>query len=228
VRRAICIIAIAVVLLGRTAHAEFSGRFSLGTAEIFRGIKQTRDGPAVDGLVQYDFDNGFYSAAWAGRVELPISDEGSDVEVDYIIGFSRALTPRASFDSTIIHYTYPTANRLQDYDWTEWYTSAHLFEHWSVGVGIGRDWLGAGETTGNAELTFRYPLPLGLVADLTGGYQDVSSVLGRDYTYYEIGVGRFLRAFQLRVAVVGSSSAAEEIFRDAADARWLGTLTWVF
>src|SRR4030095_16928762 len=115
------------------------------------------------------------------------------------IGFSRALTSGISFDSAIIRYSYPTSNYLRDYDWTEWYTSAHLFEHWSVGLGIGHDWLGAGETTLNAEATYRYPLPLGLVADLTGGYQDVSNVLGRDYSYYEVGVGRALHGLQFRL-----------------------------
>ncbi len=227
-RVANCVLAIVASLLVGAARAEFSGRLSVGTAEMFRGIKMTRDGPAIHGLVQYDSDPGLYAAVWAGRVEFPYGTEKNDMEVDYIVGFSRALAPRVSFDTAVVHYSYPTANLLQDYDWTEWYASAHLFENWTIGVGIAHDWLGAGKTTHTAELTFRYPLPLGLIADMTGGYQDVSPVLGRDYEYYEIGLGRAVHAMQFRIAVVGSNSAAEAIFRDAADTRWIGMVTWAF
>ncbi len=200
----------------------------MGTAEMFRGVKQTLDGPAAEGLAQYDFDNGAYGALWAGRIEFPYSNEGSDLEVDYIAGVGRALTTRLFLDSAIIRYSYPTSHLPRNYDWTEWYNSAHLFERWSVGVGVGRDWLGSGRTTLNVELSYRQPLPLGLVADVTGGHQQVPQDLGRDYEYFELGIGRTLHGVQVRIAYGGTDSDGEYLFGQAAGRRWLGKLTWAF
>jgi uncharacterized protein (TIGR02001 family) len=206
--------------------AEFGGRVGIGSAEIFRGVKQTENGLAINGLLQYDVANGLYAAVWAGRAEFPYSRQGSDVEVDYAAGFGHALTPSISVDTSLIRYSYPTSDL--EYDWTEWYTSARLYEHWTVGVGIARDWLGADKTTSVVELSYRHSLPFGTVFDATGGYRDVSAVVGDDYSYYEFGLSRTLRRFQLRIALVTSDSAARRIFGEAAATRWVGAVTWAF
>ncbi len=227
-RRGRSMIGVLLVCASANAAAGLSGRVSLATAEIYRGVKQTRDVPVVDGLVQYDSNSGFYGAVWAGQVEFPYSDEGSDVEVDYIVGIGRALTSRIFVDSAVVRYSYPSSSAQRNYDWTEWYTSLRFFDHWSVGVGIGHDWLDGNRTTHNAELTYQHRLPLGVTIDLTGGYQDVSGVVGRDYRYYEVGLGRVLRAIQFRIAFSGTDAAGSRIFGPSGAARWLGRATWSF
>ena len=226
--RVIALVTCAVMPLLATmdVHAEFGGRIGIGSAEVFRGVKETEDGLAVTGLLQYDAASGLYAAVWAGRTEFPYSGQGSDVEVDYIVGLGHALTPDISLDTSIIHYSYPTSDL--DYDWTEWYSSARLFDQWTVSVGIARDWLGVSKTTRVVELSYRRSLPYGIVFDATGGYRDVSAVVGEDYSYYDFGLSRALRRVQLRVSLVTSDSAARQIFGDSAATRWVGTVTWAF
>jgi len=215
-----------LLLATAPVRAEFGGRLAIGSAEIFRGIKETDDGLAINGLLQYDAASGLYAAVWAGRTEFPYSGQGSDIELDYIAGFGYALTPDISLDTSITRYSYPTSDL--DYDWTEWYTSARLYERWTVSVGFARDWLGVGKTTRVVELSYRHRLPYGIVFDATAGYRDVSAVVGQDYSYYDFGLSRTLRRVQLRVSLITSDSAARQIFGDAAATRWVGTVSWAF
>jgi uncharacterized protein (TIGR02001 family) len=220
--------AICTVLLpmAEPAVAGLGGRVGLATAEMFRGIKQTEDGVAANGLLQYDASNGLYAAVWTGRIDYPYSREGSDVEVDYIAGMGFTVTPHVQLDTSIVRYTYPTSDL--DYDWTEWYTSARLYRRWTIGIGLARDWLGAGKTTQVVELSYRRELPLGFTFDATGGYQNVSAVVGDDYSYYEFGLARTLLRCNFRIALVSSDSAARNIFGDAAATRWIGSVSWAF
>ncbi len=206
------------------AFGDVTGRVTLATAQMFRGLKETQDGAAVNGLLQYESDAGLYAAMWVGRDDYAYSNQGSDVEVDYIAGFSRALDARVSFDTSIVRYTYPMSNL--NYDWTEWYASVRVDACCTLGASIGHDWLGANKTTEMVEFTVRYPLPLGVIVDGTAGYQNVSSAVGRDYTYYEFGLGYALQRFQFRIAWVSTDSAAREVFGPAASTRWVGAVSW--
>lgn len=211
---------------GPLAAADVSGRVTVGSAQMFRGLKETRDGMAVSALLQYESGRGPYVALWAGRAEFPRSQEGSDAEVDYIVGYGRALGERLTFDTSLVHYTYPTSSL--GYDWTEWNASLRWDDCCTLTAGVGSDWRGRDEATSMLELTYRHPLWFGLVADATVGLHDVSRARWRDYRYYELGVGYAFDRVQARVARVSTDSAGRQSFISASRGRWVGTLSLLF
>lgn len=217
----------ALVMPGADLHAAWHGRLSTGNDFAFRGISQTREGPALSGLLQYEHADGFYAALWAGRVDYVIGPE-RDVELDAVLGYSFRARPSVTIDMAVTRYTYPGADTVRDYDWTEWYTSAHFGSRWIVGVGLGRNWLRTDDTTVAAELTHRYPLPARWLVDVTAGYQTLTDA-DESYAYYAIGLSRGLgERLMLQLELTGTDDRGRRRFGNSTETRWIGTLSWHF
>ena len=71
------------MLLSLPVQAELSSHFYAISKYLFRGIPQSGGNPAIQGVVDYQWDNGSYVGSWASIVE---GGQKRDVEIDVYAG----------------------------------------------------------------------------------------------------------------------------------------------
>ncbi len=86
---------------------------ALTTDYVFRGVSLT-DGPALQGSVDYAFDNGFYIGSWTSNYDY---DSATDRELDYYLGYSRAFNKDMTLSASASRYTFIDE---QDIDYNEY------------------------------------------------------------------------------------------------------------
>jgi len=200
------------------------GEWSAGIASdyLHRGINQTSSGPAIQASAEFSSSTGWFAGVWASRVDFGSFDDRV-AELDYYVGYGQRVDRHLAFETTLIRYDYH-GDAARDYDWQELQLTAFVGDHVSATWGHGDNWAAADERTNPLEATFRYPLPAGLVLDLTAGRHFVSDVLGRNYDYGQLGLSRPISQFVIRAAYADSDLA--DLPRRMIRARWLLSLTW--
>ncbi|HEX2336173.1 MAG TPA: TorF family putative porin [Hyphomicrobiaceae bacterium] len=88
-------------------RCKLSANIGLATEDVFRGVSQTQEGPAVQG--GFDATCGmFYAGVWASNLDWG-ANEGSNIaniEMDWYGGI-KFNTGRIAWDVGVIYYTYP-------------------------------------------------------------------------------------------------------------------------
>ena len=217
-----------VLVLPGAAHAfEFDGRVGIASDHVYRGIRHTQDGPALEGMVNVLWSQGFHAGAWANRVDF--ERDGRDAETGYFAGIFHRFSPDLALETSIVRYEY-WGDSFFDYDYWEWFGSARLGDRWFVTLAVADNWWAADETTHMLEATYQQPLPFGASVDLTLGYNNVSAVLGEDYGHYAIALTKTLRRVTGRITLTGATHHARRILpeRVAPEARWVAELSWSF
>ena len=102
------IAAAALAMTSMVAQAEITGNFSLTNDYRFRGISQTQGAMAIQGGFDYAHSSGFYLGNWNSSVSSQVYLQGSGVESDVYVGFTKPLGP-VTFDVGAIAYFYPNA-----------------------------------------------------------------------------------------------------------------------
>lgn len=105
-------------LLPTIAHAEdapaaspLTGNFTLATDYRFRGISQTKKGPAIQGGIDYAHESGFYVGVWGSNVNSSVQYAGgAGMETDVYGGYRGEITPGLGFDVGYLYYYYSGAN----------------------------------------------------------------------------------------------------------------------
>ena len=100
-------------------RCKHSANVALATEYVFRGISQTKEGPAVQG--GYDLTcNIFYAGVWASNLDwggtglfpgIPGDNAVANIEMDWYLGI-KPVTGKITWDLGIIYYTYPNSARL--------------------------------------------------------------------------------------------------------------------
>lgn len=104
----------AVATPSEEAEEEPSGPFELELALTavsdyrFRGISLSDKDPAFQPSVTLSHESGLYASVWGSNVA---ENDGSDIEVDYIIGFAPTVGP-VDLDINATYYAYPGATNL--------------------------------------------------------------------------------------------------------------------
>jgi len=195
------------------------------TDYVYRGITQTRDGPALQGSVELALTQGVYAGVWVGQVDYEYDDR--DREVDYYVGYQHRMSTALAVDLTLIRYTYDAAGYYGvDQDWTELQATLHLRDRWSAMFAVARDWWGRDASTYVTEVTYRHPFPFGVVGDATIGYNRARNAIGDDYRYAEAGIARSFGPLSGRLGYVTSAGAG--MLDHVAPSQWLASLTWQF
>lgn len=221
-------LAICLVLASTAAAAvEVGGRMAIGNHYVYRGLRETRDGPAAEIALDVQSDSGLFAGGWLSRVDYEY--DGRDLERGYVVGVSRRLSPALALETSLVRYTY-SGNAARDYDYWEWFGNAMLGDSWTLTVGVADGWWGAGEITRMVEVGYMLPLPFGMTADAAIGYDDVSAALNQDYGHYSVGVAKVFGGFTGRVSAAGSTSQARRVLpKEVAPALcWVVELGWVF
>lgn len=89
---------------------------TLASEYIWRGQSQTNGSGAVQGSLNIAHESGLYVGTWASSID----DEtfaGSDMEIDYYVGYAGNITEELSYDVSWNTYTYPQASGLNVDEW---------------------------------------------------------------------------------------------------------------
>ena len=124
------------------------------TEYVFRGISQTKEGPAIQG--GYDLTcNIFYAGVWASNLDwggtglfgFPGNEAVANIEMDWYLGI-KPVTGRITWDLGVIYYTYPNSAQFgldgsldvtkRDYNYLELKVgaSAEIWKDGTVGVTV--------------------------------------------------------------------------------------------
>ncbi|ODS01278.1 hypothetical protein AUC69_07150 [Methyloceanibacter superfactus] len=112
------------------------------TDYVFRGISQTREGPAAQ--AEFDLTYGiFYAGIWGSNVDFGGSGFGDDIasiEIDYYAGIAPTWQG-ISFDIAGLYYTYPGAyDPAGNFDYFELKTGASYTFNEALTLGVANYW----------------------------------------------------------------------------------------
>lgn len=206
---------------------ELGGRVAVGNDYVYRGLRETRGGPAAEMGLDVRGETGWFAGGWVNRVDYEY--DGRDLEQGYFVGVAQRESPTVAWETSVVRHVY-RGNSARDYDYWEWFGSAFLGDSWSLTVGVADGWWGTNEITRMIEVAYTLPLPFGLTADTVLGYDDVSAALNEDYGHYSVGVAKVLKGFTGRISATGATSHARRVLpNDVAPAlAWVVELGWVF
>jgi uncharacterized protein (TIGR02001 family) len=99
-----------------------------GTTDyLFTGISQTDSKPALQGSLDYGFDNGMYVGAWFSNVDFGRGDPAR-IEQDYYGGWQWELSEIFSTNVGVIRYEYSGAPS-EGYDYTNYLIGLTFFKN---------------------------------------------------------------------------------------------------
>lgn len=209
--------AAALLLFGWHARAtEVEGTATLVSDYVFRGVSQSDGRPAAQVGVQVGVGGGVYLLAWGSSVryaDVPAARS----EIDYGIGWSRALGEDWSVDVCVSRYEYPGARELayaEAFGTLEWRERVWLALGWSP------DAFASGESAGYGQVGVRVPLGERWRIEGALGRYRLEDVLGAGYTHASLGVVWTPDdRYELRVIGHRTDAAARRLFPQVAGSR---------
>jgi uncharacterized protein (TIGR02001 family) len=232
---AMCLVAL--LGSGRCAAADsgFGGSLVATTDYVFRGLSQTRGGPALQGDLHYRGSAGWFAGAWASNID-PEADYIGGVELNAYAGWTWAPTLDWSARVSYVRYLYPEASQGANYDYGELTGTVGYRDRFFATLGWSPDMVRTThdglDRRGNSlsyELSLRQPVWrwFGVAAGV--GYYDLTNVLDDRYWSWNATVTATFGSLELDLARFANDGTALELFgRDTAADRWALTAIWRF
>lgn len=154
------VIAIAAIVglmsLGATAQAaEITGTAALTTDYVWRGSTQTQGDPAVQASFKVAGASGFYASVWGSNVEFAPETHASS-ELDFTVGWGKALSDDWALDVNVLHYRYPATT--VDLNWTELNGTVTYKGNYWASLGVSDEALGADANGTYASVGAKFPV----------------------------------------------------------------------
>ena len=205
---------------------EFSGNVALTTEYTFRGITQSREGPAIQGGVDYEHPSGGYVGLWASSIDF--GDQNASTEMDYYAGYSQEIGGGVTADGGFIYYNYPSAKSNLNYDFVEGYLGLEYVADvqgqevtTNATVNYSPDYFAASGQGVYAKLAASTPVAYGFTVDghiARQWVEDEAAFLFPDYNDWSLGVGYELEGYELKAQYVDTSLDSSEC-ADGCDAK---------
>ena len=207
------LLAFAALAAAGIAQAGVSGTVTAVSDYDFRGISLSATDPALQGSVDYAFDNGLYAGIWGSNVDFgDCCDE--DIEIDYYLGYGGGSEDGFQWGLYGVYYTYPGTN--PDLDYFEMNVSG-TYQWFNAKLWYAGDYGNLNEDGYYLDLngTFGLPKDFGLVVH--GGYSfgDYWGNSNSEYYDYSIGVTKSLGNANLALKFINGSDlqdAGEAVF----------------
>jgi uncharacterized protein (TIGR02001 family) len=108
----------ALTLASSHAMADWSATVTAASDYTFNGVSQTQNDPALQGSLDYAFDNGVYAGTWASNVDFG----NTDLEWDFYLGKFVTLNDQWSVDYGLAYYSYHGDSNSSDGNYFEAYS----------------------------------------------------------------------------------------------------------
>lgn len=194
-RRRPCMLCSVAVLLAQTPPLyanDLSATLSLTSDYVFRGISLS-DGPALQGSIDYAFDNGLNIGSWTSNYDY---DSAADRELDYYLNYSHGLNSDVTLSAGVSRYTF---FHEHDIDYNEYQMGL------SRGPLDAKAWYAAdyGGSNGDAqyfEVGFKSALPKDISLELRAGRSVFDTQIGiDDYTDFLISAKKIFGRFNSEI-----------------------------
>ena len=183
-----------------------TGSVGLTSDYRLRGISQTDKDIALQGAITVSHASGFYVGTWASNLGGNGTWGGSNVEVDLIGGYTKAVGS-VTLDGGVVYYVYPGTS---GHDYLEVYGSVAA-PLGPVKAKLGTYWAPKQNNIGghNIWVYTDLALPISgtpLTLKAHGGYSDGSSIYtyGSNVVDYSVGVDVAIKSLTLNVSYVGT------------------------
>lgn len=202
------------------AFAEVTANVGVVSDYVFRGISQTRGGPALQAGVDYAHDSGIYVGAWGSNVKW-VSEggiaNGNRFETDLYGGYKTEVGG-LGLDVGMIRYVYPakeltgafpSPNTTEAYVGFSYGIASLKYNHTVSDHFIG--WVDSNtleKTRGSnyTDLTVTYPVSEGMNVIAHVGRQNVKNYGKASYTDWKLGVTKDVGFGEVGFAVTGSDA----------------------
>ena len=199
---------------GKAAAADVSGSTTLTTDYVWRGSTQTQGDPAVQAGVKVSGDSGFYASAWGSNVRFA-PETGANTELDFSVGWGKALSDDWTLDVNLLRYQYPST--ALDLDWTELNGTLTYRDNYWVAIGHSNQALGYDASGTYALAGAKFPINDAFRIEASVAHYFLSdAVVARDgYSHAQLsGVWAFQAPFELRISAHATDADAKAIFGD--------------
>ena len=204
----------------KASNHVFGASITFTTNYMYRGVTASDNMPAGQGDVSYSYTPfGFYASVWASSIDF--DDGDSNVEVDYIVGFTGEINSHLEWDVGFLYYTYPDSSIEPDYDYLEIYAGlTYTFEKLPLSPSLGGKFSYSPEYFGEdgdaiyieGGVDFNLPLEITLSAHV--GYLDVEGAdttgpAGYDFTDFSVGLSKDFFGFTADLTFTTVSDQAD-------------------
>ncbi|GHF92344.1 TorF family putative porin [Thalassotalea marina] len=100
------------------AYADVSGTVTLVSDYLFNGVTQTDEKPALQGSLDWSNKYGVYAGVWGSNVDF---NDGTDMEVDYYVGYAGNISSATWYDVGFVYYSYLGDDDSSDINYSEIY-----------------------------------------------------------------------------------------------------------
>lgn len=191
--------------------ADWSGSAALTTDYVWRGVSQTDGDPAAQASVTVSGESGFYATIWGSNVEF--AGTGASSELDFVVGWGRALNDDWALDVNVLHYRYP--GTTVDLNWTEFNSTLSFRGNYRASIGWSNEALGYDASGTYALLGATFPLndTFRLEASAAHYFLDDAVVAKDGYSHAMLSaVWAFKAPFEFRLSAHVTDSNADAIF----------------
>jgi uncharacterized protein (TIGR02001 family) len=206
---AVALAVTAVPTLVQAQSSTLAFNASLTTDYRYRGISQSRLGPAVQGGVDFSSPSGFYLGAWGSSIQW-IKDGGGDasVEIDLYGGWKGEVSKGLTLDVGALSYQYPNnklnpkAETLELYGALTFGPATVKYSH-SVSNLFG---FPNSKGSGYLDVSATFDVGNGVMVTPHLGHQKVANLDMASYTDYSVTVSKDFDGWVPSVALVGTDT----------------------
>jgi uncharacterized protein (TIGR02001 family) len=176
------------LLLAAPAGADVTGYVALTTDYVRRGVSQSGGDVAAQLGADVESDWGGLLGAWASTIDnMRQAGRQHDIELNAYLGYGRDIGPDWRLSAFVIGYFYPGLDTPFSYDYVEYAISANYDDRYWLEYGFTSDYYGTGRNASNIEVFGEWPLVGAWNLGAGIGLNDVSDVVGKDYSYWQVG-----------------------------------------
>ncbi len=207
------------------AAVELGGTVTLASDYVRRGTSQNLGDPVLQGSVFVVFDDGWYASVFASNVafvdpDRPF-DDGANLEVDYLAGFSTTAGRDMAWGVSVAAYRYPGARSFARYDYLEWRAEAIFRDRLSAAVTWSDDYnayydrgFGQEGRALTVEVAADWPLNDRFAVAAGVGFADLGDVFGTNTAFWKLGVTTGFAPFVIDVGWYASDARARRLYGD--------------
>lgn len=210
----ICAVVGLMVAASQAKAAELSGNVALTTDYVWRGGTQTQGDPAVQAGLKVTGKSAVYASAWGSNVEFAPETRASS-ELDFTVGWSKALGAKWAVDVNLLRYQYPAT--AVDLNWTELNGTITYNSNYWASLGVSNEALGYDARGTYALIGAKFPITdaFRFETNVAHYFLDSAVIATSGYTHGLVSaVWTFKAPYELRVTAHGTDANARAIFGD--------------
>jgi uncharacterized protein (TIGR02001 family) len=189
--------------------AEFHGTLTTTSNYVYRGYSKSNNHFAYQANIDYEHTLGGYIGTSVSNVDFGDKDfeNSARIEITPYLGWSFDLSNDWRLDLQWMRYLYAGKVFGKQADYNEFYLLLHYSDMLSANISFSEDYYNQGKSSGNYELTGRYPVTDYLQISGSAGYSQTKETLEYDYVYWNAGFTFFYKFAALDFRYIDAAEA---------------------